>query len=517
MVGKLNAAGTAYVYQTFLSGAGPYRYGSAIAIDSSGDAYVAGCANAAGIATTANAFRTTPSQMFVSELDPTGANLLYSTYIPGANDNLSQAIGMPSGVAVDTTGDIFLTGSAGAGFVTTANAYQPALGAGATYNAFLAELNPSLPGTAQLLYGSYLGGGAGGFATEGTGIALDGLGNAYITGVTASASFPTTPGAFQTSYGGGGYDSFVAKFNTSLSGAASLVYSTFLGGGGWDGIVPGHSFIRVIHEINPGPGIAVDSSGDAYVAGVTTSGNFPTTSGAFQTKFQGSVDAYVTKLNPAGSGLVYSTLLGGKSSNGSGAMGIAVDANGNATATGWTWCTDFPTLNSFESKQGGLGQTFVTTLNPPGSGLLFSTYLGGSNTNFGSGVAVDPAGNVYVASANYSARTGVVYEISGSGSGPAGAGHRVPVSGMSDGVNFVSAPDQGGRSAGVGTALDLVPFVREVSIVSLPATELPAEPASTHLVELVDQAIAPAPNRTSSLAQPVAVVVRRIGLGARHG
>jgi hypothetical protein len=276
----------------------------------------------------------------------------------------------------------------------------------------------------------------------GTGIALDGSGNAYVTGWTSSANFPTTAGAFQTTNGGGGGDVFVAKFNPSLSGPASLVYSTYLGGSGQDGYASDSPYYLVTY--NTGPGIAVDSSGDAYVAGQTTSSNFPTTAGAFQTKYNGpkttngtSGDGFVTKLNATGTALVYSTYLGGRSYDG--AAAIAVDSSGDAHVTGWTLSTDFPTLNPIQaSKKKGNdvnGQpnsdVFVSTLNSTGSGLLFSTYLGGTNDDYGFGIALDSSGNDYVtgqtlssnfpttAGAPLTSGGGFVFKISASPSGPA--------------------------------------------------------------------------------------------------
>src|SRR5207244_8312216 len=169
----------------------------------------------------------------------------------------------------------------------TMNAFQPSLGGG-LLDAFVTMLNPA--GSA-LLYSTYLGGSG---DEQGTGIAIDSSGNAYVTGNTGSTNFPTTVGAFQMSLSGVG-DAFVAKINPSTSGQTSLTYSTYLGGNGSD----------------EGFGIAVDSSGSAYVTGLTYSTDFRTTSGAFQKTLNGTQNAFVTKLNAVGSALVFSTLLGG--------------------------------------------------------------------------------------------------------------------------------------------------------------------------------------------------------------
>ena len=251
----------------------------------------------------------------------------------------------------------------------------------------MTKLNPT--GSA-LVYSTYLGGSGGGSGQDyGYGIAVDSSGNAYVTGSTGSSNSPTTPGAFQTACNGCPTShAFVTKYN--LTGSA-LVYSTYLGGSTSDGA----------------GGIAVDSSGNAYVTGFTSSTDFPTTPGAFQTVCNGGSgcaqygDAFVTEFNPEGSALVYSTYLGGSTSDGAG--GIAVDSSGNAYVTGFTSSTDFPTTpGAFQTVCNGgsgcaqYGDAFVTEFNPEGSALVYSTYLGGSNYEQNPGIAVDSSGNAYV-------------------------------------------------------------------------------------------------------------------------
>jgi hypothetical protein len=471
-VDKLNAAGTALVYQTFLGNSTNAGGGSGIAVDAAGDVYVTGLPGS-NFPTTTNALQpTAPSgpASFITVLDPTGANLLYSTYLPGATTDPAGAwIAGPS-VAISSVGtapgaldNIYVTGEATTGLPTTASAFQGS-DAGATTrnnNAFFVEINPNLSGSASLLYGSYLGGSATAGANDdaGTGIAVDASGNAYITGYSMSGSFPTTAGAFRRT-AGGLYTAFVAKFNPSLSGLASLVYSTYLGGtSGYDGYYPINSPTGALVEQIPGPGIAVDSAGDAYVTGSTASSNFPITTGAFQTQLparkKGSpppVDAFVTKLNASGSALVYSTYLGGN--NGvNGGSAIAVDSSGNADVTGWTSSMTFPTLNPLQSKNNGGFDAFVTTLNATGTGLLFSTYLGGRGNDYGYGIALDSAGNAYVtgqtASTNFpttagtlqtSASNAFVLKIDPPAGGPEAATPMISAAGIPVGASSASLP-----------------------------------------------------------------------------
>ncbi len=222
-----------------------------------------------------------------------------------------------------------------------------------------------------MVYSTYLGGSGDDY---GYGIAVDSSGNAYVTGRTTSADFPTAS-PLQAVFGGGSYDAFVAKLNPAGS---ALVYSTYLGGSDYEA----------------GGGIAVDSSGNAYVTGATISTNFPTAN-PLQAAYGGGIyDAFVAKLNPTGSALVYSTYLGGSDIDGG--SGIAVDSSGNAYVTGDTISTDFPTANPLQAGLGGIQNAFVVKLNPAGSSLVYSTYLGGSSYDEGNGIAVDSSGNAYV-------------------------------------------------------------------------------------------------------------------------
>ncbi|UUZ81950.1 SBBP repeat-containing protein [Paenibacillus sp. P26] len=220
-------------------------------------------------------------------------------------------------------------------------------------------------------FSTYLGGTG---DDQGGGIAVDASGNVYVTGFTFSSNFPVTPGAFQTTLKGA-VDVFVTKL---IPSGTALVYSTYLGGSA---------------SGDQGFDIAVDASGSAYVTGVTASPDFPTTPGAFQTAPGGPVNAFVTKLDPSGTALVYSTYLGGSSSAGN---GIRVDSSGNAYVTG-SATTGFPvTPGAFQPLPGGSGDAFVTKLNPTGTALVYSTYLGGDQLDSGQGIEIDSAGNAYI-------------------------------------------------------------------------------------------------------------------------
>jgi hypothetical protein len=208
-------------------------------------------------------------------------------------------------------------------------------------------------------------------------IAVDAMGHAYVTGTTTSFNFPTTVGAYSTTYANQS-DVFVTKFDPTGS---SLFYSTFIGGSSSD----------------TGNAIALDSAGDAFITGATSSTNFPTTNGAFQTVLNGFQNAFVTELNSTGSALVYSTFLGG-SNNSSSGSGIAADSSGSAYVTGNTSASNFPTTNgAFQTTMASFSQdAFITKFNTSGTALVYSTYLGGTSTDQASAIAVDSSGNAYV-------------------------------------------------------------------------------------------------------------------------
>ncbi len=222
-----------------------------------------------------------------------------------------------------------------------------------------------------LVYSTYVGGNYGDGAN---GIAVDASGNAYVTGFTSSANYPTTAGTYQAALGGVN-NAFVTKLDPT---GTALVYSTYLGGSSRDW----------------GQGIAVDASGNVYVTGFSYSTDFPTTAGAFQTAFGAISNAFITKLNPTGTALVYSTYLGG--TGGDWGYGIAVNPVGNAYVTGYSQSPNFPiTPGVYQTVLKG-ANAYITELKIDGSGLVYSTFLGGSVADSGTGIALDSGGNAYV-------------------------------------------------------------------------------------------------------------------------
>ncbi len=371
-VAKLNAGGSALVYSTYFGGSGNDQ-GSGIAVDALGNAYVTGFTRSANFPTTPNAFQARFGggfwDAFVAKVKADGSALVYSTYLGGSGDDWGL------GIALDSSGNAYLTGvSSSANFPVTSGAFQRLPGGGDS-DAFVTKLNAT--GSA-LVYSTYLGGIA---DDQGRGIAVDAFGSAYVTGNTRSTNFPTTPDAFQqVPFGPGYWDAFVAKLKGDGS---ALVYSTYLGGSSDDW----------------GLAIALDASGNAYLTGFTWSDDFPVTSGAFQGFLGGgNSDAFATKLNATGSALAYSTYLGASADDQG--NGIAVDALGNAYVTGNTRSMNFPiTSDAFQTASAGHDDAFLTILDPTGTAVIYSTYIGGqsgSGDDQGSAVALDSSGNVYV-------------------------------------------------------------------------------------------------------------------------
>ena len=368
-------------YSTYLGGSGP-EWGYAIATDSSGNAYITGMTQSSNFPIR-SAMQSTASgglgDVFVTKVRPDNTGIIYSTYI-GGDGTEGDTQGYVGGIAVDAAGSAYVTGvTRSPHFPTTPSSFQPVFGthdtcgtgptAGYCGDAFVLKLNAA--GNA-LVYSSFLGGSN---HDEGKALAIDESDAAYVVGVTTSYDFPTTPGAFQSSLQ---YeDIFVSK--VSADGSA-LVYSTLLGGSGYD----------------LGLAVAVDSSGRAHVTGMTQSDDFPTKN-ALQTKLGEPWDVFVTNLNAAGTDMEFSTLLGGTGTQQ--AVGIALDPSGDIYLAGYTDSADFPIVNAFQPDYGGGGGNgFVTKVSADGGRILYSTFMGGYDAvSELDAITVDSTGAAYVA------------------------------------------------------------------------------------------------------------------------
>ncbi len=405
-----NSFGTAsLIYSTYLGGSGfdsNGDYSQGIAVDFAGNVYITGYTYSTDFPVTSNAYSTTlrgtpytfKYSPFISKINTNSSgstSLEYSTFFGGTGQytiSFGYHADYGLGIAVDSSGNAYITGyTDSTDFPVTASAFQTSNNNPLYGSAFVSKINTSSSGTASLMYSTYLG--ANGYGDSGNGIAVDENGNVYITGETSSLDFPVTTGALQTINNdtiSPHFNAFVSKLNTSLSGVSSLVYSTYLGGSkGADG-----------------QRIVVDSVGNAYITGQTGSTDFPVTTDAFSTTLRNTNgNAFVSKINMNFSGtasLIYSTYLGGSGwpSPGDNSQGITVDFAGNAYITGYTDSTDFPvTVNAFQTTNRDNGCAFISKINPSLSGissLIYSTFLGGSVSDGGYGIAVDSVGNAYI-------------------------------------------------------------------------------------------------------------------------
>jgi len=347
---KLNANGTDLAYATFLGGSSEDE-GGAITVDGASNAYVAGQTESSDFPTKAGAFDTSHNggtDAFVVKVNASGTDLAYATFLGGRGYDDGWAI------AVDGTGSVYVASKTySSDFPTKAGAFDTSHNGGA--DAFVVKVNAS--GT-DLAYATFLGGSDWDASYS---IAVDGTGNAYVSGDTISADFPTTVGAFDTSHNGG-RDAFVVKLN---AGGTDLDYATFLGGSSWD---------------IGGLAIAIDSAGNAHVAGRTESSDFPTTAEAFDTTYSGGGDAFVVKMNASGTELDYATFLGGSGEEWD--HGIAMDGAGSVYVAGHTNSSDFPTTpGAFDTSYNGNWDAFVAKLTMGGGGApwTFMLYLDGDN------------------------------------------------------------------------------------------------------------------------------------------
>ena len=359
---KLNASG-ALVYSTFLGGHGS-DFGYAIAADAAGNAYVTGVTFSTDFPTR-SALQPAPGgkqDAFVAQISPDGSALVYSTYLGGSEDDYAQGIALNAGSA-------FVVGASFSNNFPKLAPLQATLRGSS--DAFLSKLSPS--GT-SLVYSTYLGGGD---MDAAHGVGVDAAGNATVVGTTGSNNFPLVA-PLQPSFGGGSYDAFVSKLNAAGS---ALLYSTYLGGTFND-----EAFA-----------VAVQSSGPATVVGATISSNFPVR-GAPQPNLAsaGESDAFVTRLNAAGTSLIYSTYLGGSGDDSASSVGL--DASNSAYVVGSTNSNDFPQNRSITGQSSYHGQSdgFISALDPSGAPFYYSSYLGGSGEDHAVGVAVQPNGLTHV-------------------------------------------------------------------------------------------------------------------------
>lgn len=407
-------------YSTYLGGSNDDQ-ARAVAVDAAGSAYLAGSVISTNFPTTDSGYRTGNSGIvdaFVTKFNPAGSALVYSTYLGGAQHDEAFAI------AVDSAGAAYITGyTRSSDYPTTAGAYDTSRNGG---DRDVVATKLTAEGSA-LEYSTLFGGSVDNYPMS---IAVDAAGAAYITGLTMSSDFPTTPGAFDPSYNGEA-DGFVTKVNPT---GTALTYSTFLGDTSYDygaGIAvdaAGAAYITgctwlidsldiFVVKLIPdgaaleygtnlggsgddlGAAIAVDAAGDVYVTGSTTSRDLPVTPGAFSSSFSSLLgyvtDGFVAKLEAGGTVLSYCTYLGGGDyDEGS---GIAVDGSGCAYVVGTTSSWDFPTTpDAYNASWNSSYEVFLTKLNASGTAMQYSTYFGGTGYETGVGMAMDSTTAVYI-------------------------------------------------------------------------------------------------------------------------
>ncbi len=399
-------------YSTYLGAGGAFDGGHMIAVDAVGNSYVGGTTSATNFPVTPGAFDTTSigGDAFIAKLNPAGSALVYATYIGGnTGGECNNFNAHNGGIAVDSAGSAYLAcKTISADFPTTPGAFDTTYGGDIYGDGFVLKLSPD---GASLDYSTYFGGGANADYVEA--IALHD-GDAYVVGHTWSSDFPTTPGAFDTTWANTG-----TPYLLRLNGDGSaLVFSTFLGvgaeargvavdtGGNAYTVSDGDNvFVQKISangatqvygmtlggsSSDDGLGIAVDTAGRAFIVGQTHSGNFSVTPGAYDTTYNG-----ISKINAAGNFILYSTYIGG--SLGDEGRAIAVSSNGDAYVTGWSNSNDFPTTpGTFDATHDGLGDAIALKILSDGSALSYSTYLGGPNFDSGRSIALDSDSNAYI-------------------------------------------------------------------------------------------------------------------------
>lgn len=365
-VAKVAPDGQSLIYATFLGGKDS-DLGKQIVVDGGGNAYIIGDTSSTDYPSTAGAFDPTHAganiDAFITRLNPAGTALGFSTFLGGNNYENAQAI------ALTDNGDLVLTGrTQSVDFFVTPGAYSPIFRG--DWDIFVTRMNGD---GSDVLFSTFLGGNR----NDGPGsLAVDTDGNIYLGGYTWSSAFPTTAGAYDTTFNGGYTDAFVLKL---AADGSDLLYSTLLGGGAGEAV----------------RGVAVDATGHAIITGFTASPGFPVTAGAFDTTPNGGDDAFVVKLLPDGSGLAFSTLLGGELYDYG--RGIEINSSGEILVAGETESLLFPTTpGAVSNRNSGQQDLFAVKLSPDGTTLAYGTYLGGSKTEALRGMALDSSGHLYV-------------------------------------------------------------------------------------------------------------------------
>jgi len=384
-------------YSTFLGGTGDEN-GQGIAVDGNGNAFIAGSTTSTDFPPTTNVAPVSGCG-FVTELNPAGTQQLYSNYLCGTTSGMDEAFA----IALDPNGKIYVAGfTASTDFPTTANALiQSPLTTNPKGTAFLTKIDPTLSGTASLLYSSYIGGTNGDLANA---VAADANGNAYIGGLTfsspgapGSGDFTVTSGAVQATPGNNVGTGFLTRIDTTQSGTGSLIYSTYLGGNA----VNIANFLQDFGDAVEG--VAVDGANNAYLTGVTSSTNFPSVNGLPGTPIAANTQAaaFVTRIDTTKTVTApptYSTYLEGSTLDSG--LAIALGPNNVAYVTGSTESADFPiTTGAFQATGAANGVAFITLVDTTMSGsaaVTYSTFFGGTNSDNGFGIAVDGNGIAYV-------------------------------------------------------------------------------------------------------------------------
>jgi PKD repeat protein len=373
-VTKLSADGSTLVYSTLIGGS-EYEYASGIDVSAGGAAYLVGTTTSDDFPVSPGAVQPTLSvgynstDGFACKLNSTGALLLYSTYVGGSGTDSVES------VDADEKGCAYFVGETTSNdFPVTPGAFQNA--SRGYRDGFVCKLNAN--GT-RYVYSTYLSGNE---DTEPRGVVVDSSGCAYVTGGTYSDDFPVTQGAYSTQLNGRG-DAFVSKLNGN---GTDLVWSTYLGGS----------------DFQDATGIVLGDGGMPIVTGYTYSSDFPTTAGAYQTKIDGnSQDAFVTILAADATKLNASTFLGGRDSDD--ALSVWVDPFGGVLVCGATSSDDFPTTEDAEQTDlDGYGDAFVSSLSSDLAVLIYSTYIGGSEYEYATGVVHNGNHTVYVGGNTYS-------------------------------------------------------------------------------------------------------------------